>query len=95
MLAMIGIVDCIFRRVGPPPVPLPFLCMGNGHFISVWSGRNGTKTSPFFLSPTVTALTLISQKVLIRNVYGSPDSRQNRNCNCLMASGDCLVTLIV
>ena len=35
----------------PPPVPFPFLCMGNGRFTSVLTGRNGTKTT--FLSPTV------------------------------------------
>ena len=29
------------------PVPFLFLCMGNDHFTSVSTGRNGTKTSPF------------------------------------------------
>ena len=28
--------------------PFPFLCMGNDHFTSFSTGRNGTKTSPFF-----------------------------------------------
>ena len=33
----------------PSPIPFPLLCMGNGHFTSISTGQNGTKTSPFFL----------------------------------------------
>ena len=51
MLATIGIVDCTFRRLpvaGLRPVPFPFFCAWNGHFTSVWTGRNGMEMSPFF-----------------------------------------------
>ena len=39
-----------FPSCWPPPVPFPFLCMGNSRFTFVSTGRNGTKTSPFFVS---------------------------------------------
>ena len=59
VLAMIGIVDCTFRRLpiaSLRPVPFPFICTWNGHFTSVWTGQNGTETSPFFLAATVLAM---------------------------------------
>ena len=47
MLAMIGIVDCMLPIIVMQPLPHSIFCAWNGHFTSVWTGRNEMETSPF------------------------------------------------
>ena len=93
MLATIGIVDCISVASASARL-VSILVHGEQPFYLRLDGAERNENVTIFFVSYCNCFNFDFSKNPDWNVYGSPDGRQNRHCNCLMASGECLVTLI-